>query len=79
MRLGKIEKFKVATGRRLRSYRKSLGLNVISFARKIKISQGTLSELENGISAPSAYTLASLCQHTDIDIVWLLAGKGKKT
>ena len=74
----KIEKFKRAVGKRLRSYRKTLGLNVVNFAHKIKISQGTLSELENGISAPSAHTLANLSLYTDADVVWLLTGKGKK-
>ena len=78
MKHSKVEKLKVAIGKRLRSYRKSIGLNVVDFSGKIKISQGTLSEQENGISAPSAYTLANLCQYTDVDIVWLLTGKGNK-
>ena len=73
-----MERFKKALGKRLRTYRKSMGLNVVAFANKIKISQGTLSELENGISAPSAQTLANLSQYTDADIVWLLTGKSKR-
>ena len=77
MSSNKLDKFKKAIGKRLRSYRKSMGLNVINFAYKIKITQGTLSELENGISAPSARTLANLYLYTKADIVWLLTGKGK--
>ena len=72
------EKFKKAVGKRLRAYRKTISLNVVDFATKIKVSQGTLSELENGISAPSAQTLANLCQITDIDIGWLLTGREKR-
>ena len=74
----KLDKFKRAVGKRLKNYRKSLELNVVNLAHKIKISQGTLSELENGITAPSAHTLANLSLYTDIDIIWLLTGKGKK-
>lgn len=78
MKTKNTEKFKKAVGKRLRAYRKTLPLNVVDFAAKIKISQGTLSELENGISAPSAQTLANLYQITDIDIGWLLTGREKK-
>jgi transcriptional regulator with XRE-family HTH domain len=72
----KTERFKKAVGKRLRTFRKSTGLNVSGFAKKIKIGLGTLSELENGISAPSAQTLANLYFYTDINIPWILTNKG---
>lgn len=62
-------------GKRLRNYRKTIGLNLVGFAEKIKISIGALSELENGISAPSAQTLANLHLLTNINIGWLLTKK----
>gem|GEM_PF-6996453 len=62
----------------MRSHRKSIGLNIVGFAEKIEISIGALSELENGISAPSARTLANLHLLTDVDIGWLLTGKAEQ-
>ena len=79
MKRKKNDKFKEGVGKRLFHYRDSLGINVIKFSKKIKISQGTLSELENGISAPSARTLANLCAYTNVDIEWLLTGNSKNT
>ena len=65
-------------GSRIRKYRKSKGLKTKEFARLIGISQGALSGLETGKSKPSADTLASIVQHTDINPIWLLTGKGKR-
>ncbi len=72
----KTERFKKTVGKRMRTFRKSTGLNVAGFAKKIRIGLGTLSELENGISAPSAQTLANLHLYTEINIAWLLTNKG---
>jgi transcriptional regulator with XRE-family HTH domain len=44
--------------------------------RLIKVSQGSLSDLENDKSLPSATTLANLSIYTDLNIYWLLTGKG---
>ena len=66
-------------GQRLRAFRKSKNLKGYQFAKKIGISQGSLSDLENEISLPSAKTLKGLCLETDINIHWLLTGKGKMT
>lgn len=75
MKIKNTTKFKKSVGKRLRAHRKSIGLNIVGFAEKIRISIGALSELENGISAPSARTLANLHLLTDVDIGWLLTGK----
>jgi len=64
-------------GQRLRAFRKSKNLKGFQFAKKIGISQGSLSEQENDISLPSAKTLKGLCLKTDINIHWLLTGQGK--
>jgi len=48
----------------------------MELSRLIKVSQGSLSDLENDKSLPSATTLANLCVHTDLNIYWLLNGRG---
>ena len=63
-------------GSRLRQWRKSLPLKSFELAKVIKISQGSLSDIENNKSLPSADTIAKLYQHTDLNIIWLLTGKG---
>ena len=63
-------------GSRLRQWRKTLPLKSYELAKVIKISQGSLSDIENNKSLPSADTIAKLYQHTDINIIWLLTGKG---
>jgi len=64
-------------GQRLRAFRKDWGLNLVEFCKIIGISQGSLSDLENSKSLPSAMTLKGLCLRTNINIHWLLTGKGK--
>jgi len=63
-------------GKRLRMWRKSSGLNLVGLSKLIHVSQGSLSDLENDNSLPSARTLANLCLFTDIEIYWLLTGVG---
>ena len=41
----------------------------------IRVSQGSLSDIENCKSLPSADTIAKLYQHTNLNIIWLLTGK----
>ncbi|MFT4577722.1 MAG: transcriptional regulator with XRE-family HTH domain [Nitrospinales bacterium] len=64
------------TGQRLRAWRKSVPLKLMQLSAKIKVSQGSLSDLENDKSLPSATTLANLSIYTDLNIYWLLTGKG---
>ncbi|GJL78952.1 MAG: hypothetical protein NPINA01_19410 [Nitrospinaceae bacterium] len=45
-------------------------------AKLIRISQGSLSDIENNKSLPSADTIAKIYQSTNINIIWLLTGKG---
>ncbi len=63
-------------GSRLRQWRKTLPLKSFELAKLIKISQGSLSDIENNKSLPSADTIAKLYQHTDLNVVWLLTGNG---
>lgn len=63
-------------GDRLRQWRKSVPLKAYQLAKKIGVSQGSLSDIENGKSLPSADTIAKLYQHTNLNIIWLLTSKG---
>ena len=64
-------------GERLREWRKKSKMKLLELADVIQISQGSLSDLENNKSLPSANTLASLHTHTDLNIIWLLTETGK--
>jgi transcriptional regulator with XRE-family HTH domain len=65
-----------STGTRLRAWRKSVPLKLMQLSKLIKVSQGSLSDLENDKSMPSATTLANLSTYTDLNIFWLLTGNG---
>lgn len=62
-------------GTRLRAWRKEENLKAFHLASLIGISQGSLSDLENNKSLPSAETIARLHLKTNINILWLLTGK----
>ncbi len=66
----------VTVGKRLRGWRKSSSMKLVELSSKIHVSQGSLSDLENDKSLPSATTLANLCLYADINIYWLLTGMG---
>jgi transcriptional regulator with XRE-family HTH domain len=63
-------------GDRLRKWRKTLPLRAYELAKIIHISQGSLSDIENNKSLPSADTLTKLFLKTDLNIIWLLTSKG---
>ncbi len=63
-------------GNRLKIWRKHSMLKLVELSKKIRISQGSLSDLENDKSLPSATTLVNLCLLSDISISWLLTGRG---
>lgn len=67
---------KGSIGKRLRAWRKSSFLTLVEISKILGVSQGSLSEIENDKSLPSAKTLASLCLNTQINIYWLLTGQG---
>ncbi|CAI2719556.1 helix-turn-helix domain-containing protein [Nitrospina watsonii] len=66
-------------GSRLRQWRKTIPMKSYELAKLIKISQGSLSDIENEKSLPSADTIAKLYQFSNLNIVWLLTGKGPMT
>jgi len=60
-------------GQRVKLFRKIRFMNGMELAAQINISQGSLSEIENGINLPSANTLRNL-YYAGCDINWLLTG-----
>ncbi|MFM9327995.1 helix-turn-helix domain-containing protein [Paenibacillus mesotrionivorans] len=58
-------------GAKIRILRKQLNLNQNDFAETIGISQGRLSEIEQGKTRPSAETLYELRKRFNIDLNWL--------
>ena len=63
-------------GHRLRQWRQSVPLKSYELAKLISISQGSLSDIENNKSLPSADTISKIYLNTNINIIWLLTGKG---
>ena len=63
-------------GRRVADYRRQLRYKVGEFAKLIGISQGSLSDIENQKTKPSADTIAAIVRKTDINPGWLLTGEG---
>lgn len=58
-------------GEKVKLIRVKHDLNQIAFAEKIGISQGRLSEIEQGKTKPSAETLKELRKHFGVDLNWL--------
>ena len=69
------EMTKIKIGKRLRAWRVEQGWKGYKLAQVINISQGSLSDLENGNSYPSSPTIIKIMTKTDIDIHWLLLGE----
>ena len=76
MKSGKRQVAQNFIGTRLREWRKSSGLKGYELAKNIGISQGSLSDIENNKSLPSAETLIKLYKVTEINIIWLLMEEG---
>ena len=62
-------------GTRLRKWRKIKKMKGIQLAKKIGISQASLSVIENNYSLPSVDTLTKLHECTDFNIIWLLVNE----
>jgi len=65
----------IGAGPRIRKWRKAIPLKGYELAKQLKISQGSLSDIENGKSNPSANTIVGFIKYTDIDIFWMLTGE----
>lgn len=50
-------------------------MKAYELAKQIKLSQGSLSDIENGKTNPSAQTIVNFLKYTNINLHWLLTGK----
>ncbi|MEK5057679.1 hypothetical protein BK126_05270 [Paenibacillus sp. FSL H7-0326] len=66
-------------GENIRKLRKTAGLTQIEFAKQIGISQGTLSDIEQGNCNPSVDTALSIHNHFNVTLDWLLKGKQNRS
>lgn len=64
-------------GENIRKLRKMSGLTQIEFAKQIGISQGTLSDIEQGNCNPSVDTVLSIHKRYEVTLDWLLKGTEK--
>jgi len=64
-------------GKRIKKIRTKLGLTLQGLSQKIDVSISTLSDLENGKTKPSTDTLISLVKNLNVNLEWLLLGKGE--
>lgn len=65
-------------GQRIRQVRENNSLKTAAFAKIIGISQGSLSDIENGKTNPRASTLQNLVSSMNVDPLWLLTGEGRE-
>lgn len=63
-------------GNRLKQIFKELNINQTSFAKQIGISPGNISDILNGRSNPSFATLEKIFEIYNINLNWLICGKG---
>lgn len=66
-------------GDRIRELRLDRKLSQEALAKAIGIKQGSLTQLERGVSkAPSSKTLTKLARVFEVDPEWLMTGKGSQ-
>lgn len=61
-------------GDNIRSLRKRIGLTQIDFSRQIGVSQGTLSDIEQGHCNPSVETVLSINEKYGVSLDLILKG-----
>lgn len=66
-------------GNRIKTRRKELKLTQIDIKKATGISNGNLSEIENGNSLPSASALIALSRTLQVSIDWILTGEYPKS
>lgn len=65
------------SGERLKSVRKKLRLSQSEFGEALKINASAISQMENDHIKPSLDTLIMLSKQFNVDLHWLITGKGK--
>jgi len=65
----------IGCGPRIRQWRKKRGIKSFGLAKILKVSQGSLSDIENEKSNPSALTIQSFILNTNINVFWMMTGQ----
>ncbi|WP_052144908.1 helix-turn-helix domain-containing protein [Halalkalibacter okhensis] len=65
-------------GERIKKTRHAAKLKQKEFAQTIRMSQGSLSDLEIGRNKPSIETLVGISELYNVTIDWLIKGTGNK-
>jgi transcriptional regulator with XRE-family HTH domain len=65
---------KQAIGKRINELRLKNGLTQDDFAQKLEIKRSAISQLENGIIAPSLDLLTKICTTFEVSIDWIING-----
>ncbi len=68
----------ITIGKRLRTYRESLGMNREAFSEQIGLSPQFLAEAENGKKGLSAESIYKICSNSDLSADYLVLGMLKK-
>lgn len=66
-------------GLNIKRLRKLNKMNQNEFAKKIGVSQGSLSDIESGKSKPAVDTVISIYDNFQCSLEWLLTGKEKNS
>lgn len=71
--------FNIGAGPRIQQWRNSQTprMTAQALADLLEISQGSLSDIENGNCNPSASTIVQFDKWTDIDLMWMITGRKK--
>ncbi|MCX5720310.1 MAG: XRE family transcriptional regulator [Nitrospirae bacterium] len=67
---------KTKIGKRIRGFRRFLGMSQKEFGQKIGLSYQHISRYEQGKITPSGEVLVKICESYNINLNWLLIGKG---
>lgn len=62
---------------RIKEVRKSVGLSMQEFGKRLGISSPSVSKIENGINNPSEQTIRAICSEFNINRDWLELGIGE--
>lgn len=69
--------YNIGAGPRIQEWRNSQvpRMSALALADLLEISQGSLSDIENGRCNPSASTILQFHKWTDIDLMWMITGE----
>lgn len=63
-------------GKRIYHLRKTLGLSMEKFGKKICITKSSVNSLEKDVNTPSEQTFKLICKEYKVDPFWLKTGEG---